>query len=194
MKIVISSTITTLIFCGCQAQPPEIFEKKEVTPALLAKAVNHFVAQGEDASVKELKQLASKGDCEEEIGWVCRILFQPKGNEPLRDPGYGGLFLPYNSMPLKNWPVFPLVKSGDSYFVLAQGRNLAGLAETSSQYIHYCQTNGVFLKTSVHIPSREKAITEAKELRNSSAWKAIKWTLPEEWTWKYINRQAEAIP
>ena len=34
----------------------------------------------------------------ERIAWVCRILFQPKGKEPLRGPGYGGLSLPRNSM------------------------------------------------------------------------------------------------
>ena len=213
MKTFILATITALIVCGCHTENPATFSEKEaaitllaekeITPALLAKVVNHFVTEGEEAAVKELHQLAAKGGADGSIGLVCRILFQPKGDSPLRDARYGALMLPYNSMPLKSWPVFPLAQSGDSYFVLAQGRMLAGFAEPASKYISYCQTNGIFLKKPLPIPTREKAIEDAKALRASPEWKAIKWKdsgqgfsyeYSETSIWDEIKKQAESIP
>jgi hypothetical protein len=62
----------------------------------LAEAANHYVALGEEAATKELESLTSdwtedrKGgfSTNERIGWICRILFQPKGKEPLRAPAF----------------------------------------------------------------------------------------------------------
>jgi hypothetical protein len=38
--------------------PPELFRQKSFTAATFAEAVNHFVALGEDAAIRELQGLA----------------------------------------------------------------------------------------------------------------------------------------
>ena len=39
----------------------------------------------------------------------------------------------------------------------------------------YCKDNGVFRKTPVVVPTREQALKDTEQLRQSTAWKAIKW-------------------
>ena len=195
----------------CYAETPKLFREKPFTCAVLAEAVNHYVALGEKAAVKELEDLVSDWEKDfkqdfsrnERIGWVCRILFQPKEKEPLREPAFGGLLIPHRSMPLKTWPFFPVASSGRSYFVLSQGYIVGGEPEDPKAYLKYCRTEGKFRTKEVPIPTKDEALKDAEELRKSDAWKAIKWkdsgpgfsyTLSEEWTWSFIKGQAEAIP
>src|SRR5258708_26076264 len=82
-----------------RAEVPKLFSEKAFTCATLADAVNHFVGIGEDASVKELQELAlveateaeqnrgfnTRGfSVNERIGWVCRILFEPMTNSEVK--------------------------------------------------------------------------------------------------------------
>ena len=169
---------------------------------MIADAVNHFVALGKSAGLAELRGLASirnsAGDVDgfERSGYVCRILFLPKGSEPLREPAFGALDnLPYKTMPEKDWPSFPLASSGSCYFVLSDRYTLGGLREDPLHYIDDCEQNGTYRTTKVPVPSRAEALKDAKGLRNSPAWKAAKW--PEVWeenTWMAIQRQAELTP
>lgn len=188
---------------------PRLFQEREFTAAAFAEAVNHFVALGEDAAVKELRGLASDPATEiyrefsfsERVGWMCRVLFQPKSGN-LRPPRFGALLLPYNTMPDKNWPLYPVAASGSTYFVLSEGYLLAGMAEDPKAYIDYCRRTGVFRKKPVHVPTEVQALGDAATLRQSAAWKSIKWkdrgqgwnyTMDEEWTWEFIQKQAERI-
>jgi RNA polymerase sigma factor (sigma-70 family) len=190
---------------------PKLFREKSFTCVTLAEAVNHYVALGEEASVKELESLVSDdtGDIFSDMNlarrmsWVCRILFQPKEDEPLRGPGYGAVSLPWNSMPLKKWPLFPLAASGSSYFVLSELYTLGGIAEKPKAYLKYCRANGQFRKEAIPIPSKAQALKDLEQLRQSKAWKAIKWKdsgkgwsyyYSEDWIWEYIKKQAEEIP
>ena len=196
----------------CCAETPKLFREKPFTCAVLAEAANHFVALGEKPAIKELEDLTSDwskdhrgGDFSknERVAWVCRILFQPKEKEPLRQPAFGGLFLPHNSMPLKTWPLFPVASSGKSYFVLSEGYELAGQPEVPKNYLKYCRTDGKFRTERVPIPTRDQALEDLRELRKSDAWKAIKWkdsgpgfsyTFSEDWAWRFIEGEAEKIP
>jgi hypothetical protein len=197
----------------CTADVPALFRQQAFNAATLAMAVNHFVAIGEDATVKELDTLAAKGDVvhrnggifniHERIGWVCRVLFAPKGQKPLRPPRYGALALPYASMPLERWSLFPLVLSGDTHFVLSEGYSVFGHAEPAEHYVSYCRENGIFRRTPVQVPTREQAMNDAVALRQTDAWKAIEWPKSNqaddhnywgELTWKFIQAQAESIP
>jgi hypothetical protein len=190
---------------------PLLFRWKSFTCVTLAETVNHYVALGEEEAVKELEYLCSDwlterhADCSrrERIGWVCRMLFQPTGKEPLRPPAYGMLSLPYISMPLTRWPLYPVTASGTSYFVLSEGHLLAGQAELPGDYLAYCRINGSFRTEKVPVPTREQALEDLEKLRRSPAWKAIKWSDGNEWgwymfdergTWRYIKAQAEGIP
>jgi hypothetical protein len=195
---------------------PSLLREKSFTCATLAEAVNHYVDLGEEAAIKELEFLTSDwmtrdkitsvtGDFsrKERIGWVCRILFQ-QGKNPLRPPLYGAVCsLPWNSMPLTTWPLFPVAASGRSYFVLGEGYLLAGEPEDPTAYLRYCRIHGKFRTEHVPIPTRDQALDNLNQLRQSKAWKAIKWsdtcewgsyTLSEEWTWRFIEAQAENIP
>jgi hypothetical protein len=192
------------------AELPELFRERSFNAASLAKAVNHFVALGEQAALRGLSAIAPNHDFErdtvnkgvsisERVGWVCRILFQPKGNTPLREPGYGGPGLPYLTMPPARWPLYPVAASGDSFFVLSEGYILAGLPEHQKRYLAYCRSEGTFRMQRVPVPTRSQAEKDVSALRRSPAWKAIKWpegpvgTSLEEWIWCFIQAQAETI-
>lgn len=193
----------------CLAETPQLFREKPFTAASLAEAVNHFVDLGEKAAIKELESLTADDDADpneglnERIGWVCRILFQPKGTEPLRGPRYGAHNLPHLSMPLKNWPLHPVASSGSTYFVLSKVYILVGKSENPKDYLKYCLANGNFLAKRIGVPTRAEALKDLEQLRKTEVWKAIKWqddgpgssyTLDEKEVWKFIKAQAERIP
>ena len=192
---------------------PKLFREKAFSCATLAEAVNHFVGLGEKAAIKKLESqvLDWHADADfklgfstnERIGWVCRILFQPKGNEPLRDPAFGGLSLPSNSMPFTRWPLYPLARSGSTYFVLSEGYWLAGWPEDPKEYLKYCRTEGKFRTERIQVPTRRQALKDLEQLRQSEAWKAIKWRdsgpgfsteISEDWIWGFIKAQADLTP
>jgi hypothetical protein len=194
---------------------PRLFQEQKFTAASFADAVNYFVSLGEEQAVHELKDLAmdhstdftvhSNGlwSVNERIGWMCRVLFESKTNGLVRPPAFGGLNLPYHTMPLAKWPLYPVARSGASYFVLSEGYSLGGVAEDPKEYIDYCRKVGVFRKTKVVVPTRAQALTDVAALRQSAAWQAIKWedsgenwsyTISERWTWEFIQKQAKDIP
>jgi hypothetical protein len=191
------------------AEVPLLFRQRSFDAAHLAEAVNYFVALGEQQAVRELSDLAPEFNSKREdvslserVGWVCRILFLPKGRKPLREPGYGGHQLPYLTMPLSRWPLYPVAASGDSFFVLSEGYSLMGIAENPKKYLEYCRANGVFRKQAVVVPTRAQAEKDVLALRQSPAWKAIQWkdggrgttyTISEPWIWSFIQAQADAI-
>jgi len=213
MKLTFASLFLSMAFSVCHAEVPQLFIQREFNAADVAQAVNYFIALGEEGALSELTKLAPDYDSRfgnfnrsfnrtERVGWVCRILFEPKGKQPLRPPMYGGLDLPDNTMPFANWPRYPVAASGKSYFVLSEGYNLAGAPEDPKQYLAYCRAEGIFRKQPVPVPARAEAQHDVAALRQSPAWKTIKWkdsgqgfsyTMSEEWTWKFIQAQADSI-
>lgn len=188
---------------------PRLFQEKEFTSGSFAEAVNHFIAMGEDAAIKELQVLAAGEDTNtkrgfslnERVGWMCRVLFEPKAAN-LRPPSFGALDLPYHSMPSESWPLYPVALSGSTYFVFSEGYSCGGLPEVSRAYIAYCRQAGVFRKKPIHVPSIILARLDADALRCSAAWKAIKWkdsgenwsyTMDELRAWEFIQKQADAF-
>ena len=204
------------VFClvsvvGCAKSVP-VFCERDFTCASLAESVNYFVAIGEDAAVRKLKTLAVKDEEDEDrdgirvaerIGWMCRILYESKGAEPLRPPRYGALSLPPGFMFEKNWPLYPIAETASSYFVLRHGYNLeGGCAEAAEDYIDYCRETGVFRKLPIPVPAKAQALKDSASLRNSQRWRAIKWedagknwryAYNEELTWEFIQQQADRI-
>src|SRR5207248_2099895 len=90
-------------------------------------------------------------------------------------PMYGGLSLPFKTMPHANWPLYPVAASGKSFFVLSEGYSLAGVPEDPKHYLAHCRAEGAFRKHPVPIPTQAEAQRDAKALRQSPPWKAIKW-------------------
>jgi len=213
MKTAVVAFLFVLLNAVSGAEVPGLFSEKAFTAKDLAEAVNHFIALGEEGAVKELSALAPDHDFKrdvgtkgfsmpERVGWVCRILFEPKDDKPLRGPGYGGHSLPRLTMPRKNWPLYPVAASGDSFFVLSEGYVVGGVAEEPLTYLAYCRAEGVFRKKAVPVPTCEQAQKDAAQLRASAVWKVIKWEdsgpgssyrMNEGWVWSLIQKQADGI-
>ena len=213
-----------------RAEVPKLLTERAFTSAALAEAVNHYVAIGETATIKELQQASAqeksqtelfqgKGfSVDERIGWVCRILYEPKLSPPtlvpktgaiipgtlipLRAPRFGVLNIPKESMPADKWPLYPIALSGSTYLVLNQHYTPDGSPEDATHYLDYCRKNGLFRKSPVPVPTQEQALQDAAALRQSEAWKAISWqsdggfTYPmgEQLTWSFLKNQARFIP
>ncbi len=190
---------------------PLLFRQHSFTSATLAEAVNYYVAIGEDASIKQLSALAKPGDnrygvyADQRIEWVCRILFQPQGGQPLRDQELGGPWdLPQSSMPSSDWPLFPLVASGSSYFVLSQSYFYDAMGqgpETTAAYLEYCRQNGNFRRDPIPVPTRFQALHDLATLKKSHLWQKLPWNkpngkanYPEMSVWGYMKDQALNIP
>jgi hypothetical protein len=213
MKRVLICLASLMLLGPAHAEVPKLFLQKTFTSATLAEAVNRYVAIGEAASIKELQQLAAQEDASqdafsgkgfsvsERIGWVCRILYEPRGNSPLRAPRFGVLPLPEKTMPLEKWPLYPLALSGSTYFVLKQGYVPDGTPETVTHYLAYCKKNGVFRINPIAVPTKESAAQDAAALRQSLAWQAIQWQdhdgfsfpMGEQLTWSFLQNQAKKI-
>jgi len=195
----------------CRAEIPKLFCQPEFNSVTLVDAANHFIAIGEQAAVKELEDIAandatnqtwmfSRGN--ERIGWMCRMIFEPKGRSPLRAPEYGRLCLPEKQMTLAKWPLFPVALSGSTYFILSEKYVTDQVPEDPKHYIEYCRANGRFRTTPIAMSTKEQAMKDAANLRQSDLWRSIKWEdemgasypFGEQWNWANIQRQAKSMP
>ena len=188
----------------CRAEVPQLFKQEKFDAAILAQAVNHFVEIGEEAAAREMTDLAPDDNDgprsvnrAERVAWVCRILFEPRGREPLDPAPYGMQMFPYkdNRTVLKSWPLFPVACSGRSFFVLAEGYLYRGPPRDPKLYLAYCRAKGVFRKIPIPIPTRDEAMTDVAALKESPAWKALDWKghSSEKRQWTFIQAQADSI-
>jgi len=208
--LVIASLLASAAFAFFRPQPRrelQLLSSADFTCADIARAVNYYVELGEEKTLREFHDLISRHDSigrpdmDERIGWLCRILYVPNG-QPLRPPGLGGLTPPQDQMPLDRWPIYPVVQSGDTYCVLAEGHLLLGLPERMPDYFRYCSSMGSFRTEPVAVPDRSTAIRDVSAIRSSDRWSTIKWTndgkggsytISEPWIWSAVITQAESI-
>lgn len=158
---------------------PSIFTDSEVRSAAIARAVNHYVTIGEEATLLEFEKLAqqqadfhSRQEMTMRIGWLLRTLYLPK-SDPLRSISIGGLSFP--PIPEEGWPIFPLVKTGDTIVVLCRDLMLAGTPEPLDDYLNYCREHGDFRTSKVPVPDKERARKDIDDFLKSSRWKALEW-------------------
>jgi hypothetical protein len=201
-----------------RADVPKLFSEKEFNCATLADAVNHYVGLGEDAAVKELEQLSEVEAAEadqnrgfnprgfsinERIGWVCRILFTPKNGDYIRAPKFGKLNLPEKYIPIAKWPLYPVALSGTTYFVLGEGySDDNNTPEEPKHYIEYCRANGNFRSIPLKLAANAQVLQDAAALRQSAPWQSIQWLddsgysypMGEQWTWGFVQKQANLPP
>lgn len=189
--------LSTAVFCliGCsdpndnvagtieEGKAPRFLRDKQISCATFAEAVNYYLDMGEGETIAALRSLIAanptdptRGRARTRMALVCRVLFEPKGKEPLRAPLFGGLYLPWSTMPRERWPLYPVVRSGSSFFVLSEGYYMpGGKPERTEEYLDYCCTEGRFRKERVPVPTREQALLDLQSLRDSEAWKSLKW-------------------
>lgn len=194
------------------ADEPALFVSSQFNAAMIAEAVNYYVLIGEDRAKVELEALSpletyspisythalTNVEVAERISWVCKILWQGKSQLP---PGYGGLWdVEGRFGDSRLWPLYPVVQSGSSYFVLSTSYVIAGVAERPRDYLRRCEGRGPFRTEPVHVPSRSQAERELRQLRNSSEWMSA-WaglrpgekSNTESSVWNFLWNQAEGI-
>lgn len=196
------------------ADEPELFRRGDIDAAILADAINHYVAVGEERAKVELAALApdvpdpvskfgelSKADLANRVSYMCLILWPVKPGASRRPPGFGGLpFVDGHFGGSPDWPLFPVIMAGHSYFVLSDGYVLAGLPESPVHYLESCEGSGVFRTQPVTVPTRQQAERDLLELRNSKAWISA-WKKqvsgengdPEPFIWNFLWPQAAHI-
>jgi len=177
---------------------PALFTDSDFNSATLANAANYFVARGEDASIVELAEIAAKDRnghiaLDERVGWICRILWE-NDKIPVRQPLLGGLSgIDFDSTKLNTWPLYPVAKSGDTYFVLSQGYMLGGRPEWMPKYIEHCRKNGTFRSSPVKVSDQKQAVKDVQAFRNSARWRAEFPSGGDQWNWGFIQAQADSI-
>ncbi|MEM7279567.1 MAG: hypothetical protein AAF385_15750 [Pseudomonadota bacterium] len=190
----IALLVTGLFVCDAHAEPPHLLRQPTFNARSLAEAVNYFVGKGETESLAELKLLADpnwdlqKGyDINERIGWLARILYIPKNdNSPIRSPMFGGLALPYKSMPPATWPLYPVVRQDDVYLVLSEGNILAGRPELATDYLDFCEKHGTFREKTIAVPTTQQVRQAVTSLKQSNRWKTIEWRdSGTHWSYQY---------
>ncbi len=191
------------------AVPPLLREALSPTPIILAEAANRLISMGEEMAYHSLDSFLV--DCMKNssgingqmirTAWLCRMLYEPKNAEPLRQPLFGALgMVPYQSMPLKEWPQYPLIRWGDCYFALGESYTLFGLPENPREYLEYSRTQGKFRTTLLPVPNKEEIKTQLNLFLQSPLWKSLKWKdAGNGWSYemspdtlmKYLSKQAE---
>ena len=100
------------------------------------------------------------------------------------------------------WPLRPLALSGETYFVLSSRILLTGVAEDPRDYVIFCHANGVFRQELVPVPTHAQTRHDALALRQSPAWKSLKWrdradggsyTMSEQTIWDNIKAEVDAV-
>jgi hypothetical protein len=200
------ATLSLLIAFNTQATPIEILYKpSRLSSKDWAEVASYFIELGEEKAVTELKEKSSgkSGRVNTRTGLICRVLFEPKGSKPLRQPNLGTLALPYLSMPLSKWPHYPLVKENGIWFLLEENYQRSGSEETARAYIDYCQQEGRFRTEKVAVPTKEETVDALKSLLSSKRWADIRWsdsrrgidyTYDRQWTVDILKAHTRFLP
>lgn len=167
------------------AASPELFRRQAFNAAIIANAVNHYVALGEQAAKAELSALAlddsnpamrtgdgplSAADVASRVSWMCLILWPSKPGHSSRPPAFGALVAIDGHIRPEDFPLYPVVQSGISYFILADSYLVGGLPEKTAHYLADCEARGTFRSQPVAVPTRQEAKRDASMLRRSPAW------------------------
>ncbi len=130
---------------------PRLLTSSDYTPADLATAANHFIKMGPEKAIHEMNRIAmdkKDGDGgfsrQERLLWICRLVFVPKENSGIGPPRLGSGAGPPKSMPLKHWPLYPLMRTGKSHFLIGELVIVDRAVESVRIYLQHCQEVGVF--------------------------------------------------
>ena len=176
---------------------PILENSQTLHPQVLAISANILIAVGKEKAVDYLLKQSQKlrsgdvyGDINDiKISWLCRLIFESVNDQPLRAPNFGGLDLPYKSMPLSSWPKYPLAVSDGCIFVLGANYTGSGQPELAEFYVDYCSKNGQIRKEPYKVPDKTEYQPALEALFKSERWQAIEWR-HEEKNFKYFYDEA----
>jgi hypothetical protein len=148
-----------------------------------AQLANQYIAYGRERAVAELTERSKRSQGPGAIinpnvrtCLMARLIFEPKGKAPLREPRLGALNLPYMSMPVTNWPLIPFVQRNGVVFLLSESYRMAGKAETCESYLAYCVQTGRFRSAPYKVPTLDQAKETLRELLKTAQWNDLRWT------------------
>ncbi len=107
--------------------------------------------------------------------WLSLLIYRERTPTVRRGPEFGAPDFPVPN-DTSQWPLFPLVLSGKTPFLLVGGYTLGGLPESGAAYVEYCRKNGIFRNRPYPIPSLAEAQEALNELLASKRWKSLSWT------------------
>lgn len=169
--------------CFDQDKPPSesLFSKQILTSKDWAEVANAYIAMGEKQMAVEVEDWKKSEPSFSRPGrfrrgLLCRLLFTSKDKCILQAPGFGGLFLPYKSMPDSKWPDYPMVQESGVWFLLSEGYYGGGFGFWPDwYYFDYCQKNGRFRTHPLKVPTKTEAAQALARLLESERWKLITW-------------------
>ncbi|MEL7500575.1 MAG: hypothetical protein AAFN77_23485 [Planctomycetota bacterium] len=201
MRILFLLSILVLAVPGkllAQDAVPKFFTNAKTNSAELASAVNHFVELGEQQSAEVLRGIADSQtfsneiDLQFRVACVARIVWQ-NARKPVAPPSLGlyGGGVTVDSGNQAEWPLFPVAKSGDSYFIVVHGgRGGTGTSANLGSYINKCRANGTFLVKKIKLQTSQQCEADAKSLRQSKRWTTeFPDKSDDETTWNSIRSQ-----
>lgn len=170
------------VVSNAQDEAPAFFTSPKADAAQLASAVNQFVEMGEIKALRALKKIrdkqtfSGKVDGHFRLACICRVLWQ-NSDHPIPPPrigSYGGgvSIGSSKSAKLKDWPLYPVAKAGDSYFVVVYGgRGGTGTSHRLPlEYFEQCKKSGSFLSEEIPVPQKRDGEADATKLRQSARW------------------------
>jgi len=183
-----------IISLSAQAETLDL-SKDELTPqtynpAQILLTANKLIALGPQAAYASLLQYAnSPASFRDHINhdyytaWLCLLIYDPKPNEGLPIPWFGGPQFPsienhrYDKVNayLPGWPRFPLAESKDVPFLVVFSYTLAGKSEPGADYLNRCPSFGIFRTKPYSVPTYGQAQDALTALVSSSEWKALSW-------------------
>ena len=150
---------------------------EDATCVDLANLANQFIDMGRDKAIAELERQSGDGfgDSRQLADRLCAILFSYQGDSHRRFLTGGFMMLPFLTMPVNDWPYYPLAESDGVFFILSSGELLAGFRFNLKYNFDTRGSKIVFRKDHLKIPSRQEATLALERLIGSDAWKRIKW-------------------
>lgn len=150
-------------------------------PDIAARVANSFIVAGESNALAALTTLTSTASesgafiYDEKLCHLCRLLFfHPESGKELRPP-IRGLASPYpvRGYEARRWPAFPFAIVDGIPLSMIVGYSLAGVAESSAQYLAYCRHAGTMRTTLYPIPTVAAVSNAINTLLDSRDWKSL---------------------
>lgn len=158
-----------------------LLQKPTMTCRDWAIVADEYLALGEARAVARLKAVETGrrdpfSNASTRRGLLCRILFVTRRGGVLREPAFGGLDLPYRSMPASRWPEYPFVEQNGVWFLLGEGYFGTGKGEPTPEYVDYCRRAGSFRTVPLPVPTSEQAASAVGALLSSPRWRVVRWS------------------
>jgi hypothetical protein len=186
MKLATACLAAALLLAGCASPSSE--EEIEIGPVALMslpdfyqtdgyrsgpylRAAVHLQGMGREAATKALWALVREEGLEGHRAIIlCRMLFTRRAGGEFRRPRLGGtVFL--GDTDYADWPLEPVEVVDGVPFVIVRGYELAGVPETSEDYLAYCVAECDWSGVPFVSKTKSEMVKAMEKLDRSPKWK-----------------------